>query len=971
MKKKVLFMMALLIGSLSAHADFVSKEEAEVKAQNFISQHLMSTSISGHTNKAVAIKKELVCLSKEEKPAYYIFNYADSTGFVIVSAESNTLEILAYSDKDYFHEEDIDKGAEVFLAQYERDAAIARANALTEKQKEYVRNAAKAASSGEVLLETACLNQTDGYWNEKYSPLAGAPAGCTATAAAIIMHYHQWPAQGKGSNSYVSSTHNLSLSRDFSQDTYNWACIPKTPYYKGGWSEEAKNEVPKILLACGIACNMDYDLGGSGASTYLMLKSMVEKFSYSIGYQRYFYYGEEEPDITEAWQAARNSIDNNMPVFVAASGDRGGHAFVLDGYNDQYFHYNMGWGGSNNGWWSNGSISYDNYSLYELNTDISPQSGKIIKQGTTPEGITFKLDDCGVLRISGNGEITESFDQYIPDCSNATECIIEEGVTAIKTNSLINLNFSKLTLPASVKVIYSLPSYNLREIIIAEDNPVFSSPGNCSIYNKETKTLQFYSRYEKEIHFPEGVEILGDFLFNGNYEIEEVDVPEGVKSIGNYAFMNTQNLKKVTFPSTLKDMGYYCFSYSGVKTVVCKAIYPPSPAYSIFYDCDMANSGTLYVPYDAVDRYADSYDWGKSNDIKPIPGSENWENPNKVNVSVTTAGTLEASIGKAPTDIRELTVTGPINGTDLKYIRSLCKLGDSNCVLTILDLSKARIVAGGDVFYTTTYGSFSITEDDVIPNRAFDSCNLDMLKIPETTKKICSFVLPQYLKKIDLPEGLKRIESDAFWNSMSLESLHIPASVEYIGECMSAASWYLTEMDVDKDNKYYKSEGNIIYTIDGKTVVAAAIINDEVLNIPEGVENIYSYTFYGSNFKKLCLPSTLTNISYYAFFYASNIEEVTCLATVPPEAWNTFDDVTCSSCVLYVPSASIDSYKQADQWSSFYQIKDLTASGIEETIQSPSTDSKRVIYDLSGRRIGNAASLRPGIYIINGKKIRR
>lgn len=973
MKKTLLFMMALLIGSLSAHADFVSKKEAEAKAQNFISQRMMRSNNGSQANsKAVAMKKQLVCVSREESnPAYYIFNYADSTGFVIVSAESNTLEILAYSDQSYFHEEDIDKGAEVFLAQYERDAAIARANALTAKQKEYVRNATTDAASTEVILETACFNQEDGYWNEKYSPLLGAPAGCTATAAAIIMHYHQWPAQGKGSNSYVSDTHNLSLSRDFSQDTYNWSCIPKTPYYKGGWSEEAKNEVPKILLACGIACEMDYDLGGSGATTYLMVNSMVKHFSYGIGYKYYDFYGEEKANMTAAWQASRNSIDNNMPVFVAAMGTRGGHAFVLDGYNDKYYHYNMGWGGSNSGWWSNGSISYDNYSIYEFYTELCPQTGKIIMQGTTPEGISYRLDDSGVLRISGKGEITESFGDLFKGY-NITECIIENGVTAIRDWSLSSFAISKLTIPASVREIESNAiSYRIEEIVVAEDNPVFSSPGNCCIYNKETKTLVFYLHNEKKIHFPEGVEILERNLFAGNYDIEEIEVPEGVISIGSGAFMSTPNLQKVTLPSTLKEIGSYCFAYSGINTITCKAMYPPSSSYYLFYDTGVATFGTLYVPYDALDRYAAASEWNEFNEIKAIPGSENWDNPYKAEVNVTSAGTLQASIGKAPADIRELAVTGPINGTDLKFIRTLCSTSNDKRVLSVLDLSKARIVAGGDVYYKDEYSymNYSIRENDILPDYAFTSCNLNVIKIPETTKKIGRFVLPAYLSNIDLPEGLKEIDYYAFWNNQSLQSLHIPASVEKIGECMSAASWNLTELSVDKDNKYYKSEGNIIYTIDGKTIVAAAIITDETFTIPEGVESIYEYTFYGSEFKKLCLPSTLKEISYSAFNYIP-LTEVTCLATVPPEARRAFDDNISKSCILYVPSASVNDYKQADMWSSFYQIKDFTASAIDEAIHSP-LPSKQTVFDLSGRRISNTKSLRPGIYIINGRKVRK
>lgn len=212
--KKTLFILAILQLCISSvKAEPVSIEDAKAKALHFISQNnsrFKDTKLP--ELKCVASKK---CAYSEQgvSPAYYIFNYADSTGFVIVSAESRTIDILAYSDHDYFHIEEIDKGAEVFLNQYEKDIEMVRANGLNVDQKKYANRRFNNISQGEVLLETACLNQNSGYWIDNYCPLRDgtryAPAGCVATAAAIIMHYHQWPAQGKGSKSYTTKTHGL------------------------------------------------------------------------------------------------------------------------------------------------------------------------------------------------------------------------------------------------------------------------------------------------------------------------------------------------------------------------------------------------------------------------------------------------------------------------------------------------------------------------------------------------------------------------------------------------------------------------------------------------------------------------------------------------------------------------------------------------------------------------------------------
>ena len=74
----------------------------------------------------------------------------------------------------------------------------------------------------------------------------------------------------------------------------------------------------------------------------------------------------------------------------------------------------------------------------------------------------------------------------------------------------------------------------------------------------------------------------------------------------------------------------------------------------------------------------------------------------KTEINVETAGTLSSLL--TSTD-RELRVPGVINGTDIKYIRSLVTAG----TVTSLDWSDVRIVAGGEAYYSSYK-----TSDDVI-----------------------------------------------------------------------------------------------------------------------------------------------------------------------------------------------------------------------------------------------------------------
>ena len=79
-------------------------------------------------------------------------------------------------------------------------------------------------------------------------------------------------------------------------------------------------------------------------------------------------------------------------------------------------------------------------------------------------------------------------------------------------------------------------------------------------------------------------------------------------------------------------------------------------------------------------------------------------------VTLKEAGTLTNYISDAELNtLTELTVSGPINGSDIKIIRAL------GGTLKILDIKNAQIVEGGDSYYLTD----KFTQNDVIGDYMF------------------------------------------------------------------------------------------------------------------------------------------------------------------------------------------------------------------------------------------------------------
>lgn len=144
----------------------------------------------------------------------------------------------------------------------------------------------------------------------------------------------------------------------------------------------------------------------------------------------------------------------------------------------------------------------------------------------------------------------------------------------------------------------------------------------------------------------------------------------------------------------------------------------------------------------------------------------------KTEIVVETAGTLSSRL--TSTD-KELKVSGVINGTDIKYIRSLVTAG----TVTSLDWSDVRIVAGGEA-----YNESFTTADDVIGEKMFYDCSkLQVMLLPNTATAIQSNAFARTgLKTIDIPNSVRSLGEDAFAYCNSLATVVIGKKVNQLSK---------------------------------------------------------------------------------------------------------------------------------------------------------------------------------------------
>lgn len=113
-----------------------------------------------------------------------------------------------------------------------------------------------------------------------------------------------------------------------------------------------------------------------------------------------------------------------------------------------------------------------------------------------------------------------------------------------------------------------------------------------------------------------------------------------------------------------------------------------------------------------------------------------------------------------------------------------------------------------------------------------------------------------------VPEGVTKIGRECFNVMLNLQKLTFPSSVIEIEDGAIFSTFNLKEIVVAEDNPAYKVMDGGLYTIDGKTLVAYPDGIDGQIVIPEGVERIAPYVFYGRFGEALAvtLPSTLKEI---------------------------------------------------------------------------------------------------------------
>ena len=420
MKKSLTFLMLMLCCIGVVFAKPVDSELAKKVALNF----LKSTEKVAAADLTVEDFKDITATTPFHE--FYVFSIHEGRGFILVSGDDRALPILGYSLNNPFVSESMPENARWWLGTYEEQISQIRTQGIEPSQ--------ETSSQWRSLLENSGYETTGGSlgpllcstWGQgnpyndqcpyyegsiscgNYSiSAAHAVTGCVATATAQVMKYWNWPATGANeTHSYTCSPYGT-LTVNYNT-SYSWSNMP-TKLTTSNTSTQI-NAVAKLMYHVGVAYNMSYSPCGSSAYTGNATSVLPTYFNYSSSTISRI---DQSSYTTSNWLSQIKSELNLLrPVLYAGQDpDRGGHSFVCDGYNSSdQLHFNWGWSGNNDGYYTIGSLNPDIYhfnsscyaiigikpnstsTFYHVVTDRSPINGGYVTGfGSYTSGSTCTL----------------------------------------------------------------------------------------------------------------------------------------------------------------------------------------------------------------------------------------------------------------------------------------------------------------------------------------------------------------------------------------------------------------------------------------------------------------------------------------------------------------------------------------------------------------------------------------------------
>ena len=496
MNRRTILIIIALVAAVGTWAGRVGEQAARKKASAFMASHARTRGAGTLTRVYLPLETKSAIWSTTDAPLY-VFN-KDGGGFVVVSGDDRTADVLCFSDQGYINANNLPINMKSWLQGYVRQIESIPAQAVP--QRVTTTRTGDTKEPLETKLKTA-WDQGSPYnlhtpeltyrWKDKDTTVHAA-TGCVATAMAMVMHYYKYPSELKASIPSYEGTCDIPVTDKETGETdtvknVKWQTedIPAgtpipwgyiTDKYDDQSSDEAKDAVARLMQYCGAAINTQYGWM-SGAYPYGLIIGLKNVMDYQDVYLlNAFEYDEQ------GWiDAVYHEMSKAGPViFEGLAPTYGGHTFILDGYQSadgkDYFYVNWGWSGNDN--------------CYALLTVMEP--GWLFDTSGNPEGFINNQDMVCGLGHQGKGYTTVPNRKFYARAFNlgleGKEYSRSEKSKAFQVTDFIiqygNFHLSELTLRSAIAV-YNSKNELVRTTTLSKEEGITIK---CTYYYYENST---------------------------------------------------------------------------------------------------------------------------------------------------------------------------------------------------------------------------------------------------------------------------------------------------------------------------------------------------------------------------------------------------------------------------------------------------------------------------------------------------
>ena len=708
-----LLVLLLALGYSPLQAKRITQWQAQQQAYSFWGKQM--------PQKARAKSRAATTASRSD--AYYVFNN-DAGGFVIIAGDDAVTPVLGYTSTGSFDAENLPDGLKDLLKSYERQIAALGDN--------YVANqtATRAGFTGEKLLNTAKWNQGNPF--NKYTP-NNYVTGCVATAGAIVMKHHGYPAKGTGSHSYTWN--GKTLTANFEHD-YDWASMPAK---YDGTNDAAFDGVARLMSDLGVAVEMQYAKNGSGA----YIGDMISALQTYFGYSKLTYLASIDDMEAEAWNAKlRGEIDANRPILYSASdASAGGHSFIIDGYKDESFSVNWGWGGYCNGFYQIGALNPESAGKP---TGDKYNLGQTAVIGLQPSDGTEKVSTMGFLKVAGQ---LQALNMNVTDVKKGQRGAIfsvplgntgDHSFTGEVVVALMNAKgeMREIVTSKPFKLTDFAPGYYNSSLSFSIESKVDAEPGDyLAIMAKEDGSEEYIELYDPTF---ERMRLPATGYEPRTYEIR-TKVGEGATIKQAETWYNPST----NFYNGKPVIGaWYCY-YLTVDEGISK------------YFAEL--NGKLMDYVKAGTERPNSFRGLEPVYTLEVKTYRDYQEKELV-INLEKAGTLKQALANENPDYfvyRNIKVNGEIDKRDFDELASH--------YFKSIDLSGAKVVA------------YDYFKADMVPDCAFEGNEyLESFKMPAGVKKLgFNAFRATMLKEIDLPETIEEFGRNTFNYCFNLTDVYM------------------------------------------------------------------------------------------------------------------------------------------------------------------------------------------------------